>query len=167
MAQTKLTARKVETAGPGKHEDGRGLRLVVSETGARKWVLRVMRAGKRVEMGLGGYPDVSLAEARDAAETARKLAKAGADPIAARKAARAASATGTAFGTFALALIDDLEGGFRNAKHRQQWRNTLDDLLPADLDQAARRHHHRRRARMPEADLDHESRDGLARARPD
>ena len=95
------------------------------ETGARKWVLRVMRAGKRVEMGLGGYPDVSLAEARDAADTARKLAKTGVDPIAARKAARAESATGTAFGTFTLALVDDLEGGFRNAKHRQQWRNTL------------------------------------------
>ena len=125
MARTKLTARKVETAGPGKHEDGRGLRLVVSDTGARKWVLRFSRAGKRVEMGLGGFPDVGLAEARDAADAARKLAKAGTDPIAARRAERAASAAGGTFGTFATALLDDIEGGFRNAKHRQQWRNSL------------------------------------------
>jgi len=72
-----LTARKVETARPGKYEDGHGLRLAVSPSGARKWVFRFMRAGKRVEMGLGSAADVSLAQAREKAADARRLVKAG------------------------------------------------------------------------------------------
>jgi len=48
----KLPPRKVATSGPGKHEDGGGLRLVVSRTGARKWMLRFTLHGKRREMGL-------------------------------------------------------------------------------------------------------------------
>jgi integrase len=125
MKSKGLTARAVETAKPGKYEDGQGLRLVVSETGAKRWVLRVTVAGRRLEMGLGGFPAVSLAEARDKAAEARKLAKAKQDPIAARRAENATSATGTRFGAFAIALVDDIEHGFRNEKHRQQWRNTL------------------------------------------
>ena len=72
-----LTARRVETAKPGKYEDGHGLRLVVSESGARKWVFRYTRAGKRVEMGLGSVPAVGLAQAREKAADARRLVKAG------------------------------------------------------------------------------------------
>ena len=72
MKANELTARKVETAKPGKYEDGHGLRLVVSPSGARKWVLRFMRAGKRVEMGLGSAADVTLAQAREKAADARK-----------------------------------------------------------------------------------------------
>ena len=49
----KLTPRKVTSAGPGKHEDGGGLRLVVSKTRARKWMLRFTLHGQRREMGLG------------------------------------------------------------------------------------------------------------------
>jgi integrase len=119
-----LTTRKVETAKPGKYEDGHGLRLVVSPSGARKWVFRFMRAGKRVEMGLGSAADVSLAEARERAADARRLVKAGKDPIAARRAERTAGEDET-FGPFALKLIDTIETGFRNQKHRAQWRNTL------------------------------------------
>ena len=48
----KVTDRKVKTAQPGKHEDGEGLRLVVSPAGTRKWVLRLTVAGRRREMGL-------------------------------------------------------------------------------------------------------------------
>ena len=72
-----LTTRKVETAKPGKYEDGHGLRLVVAESSARKWVFRYMRAGKRVEMGLGSVPAVSLGQARERAADARRLVKAG------------------------------------------------------------------------------------------
>jgi hypothetical protein len=68
----KLTARMVQTAGPGKHEDGEGLRLVVAATGSRKWVLRVTMDGKRREMGLGAFPAVTLAQARARAVEARK-----------------------------------------------------------------------------------------------
>lgn len=120
-----LTARKVETAEPGKYEDGHGLRLVVSASGARKWVFRYTLAGKRVEMGLGSLPAVSLAQARESAADARRLVKAGKDPVALRRAERAAQAEGNTFGPFALKLIDTIETGFRNEKHRAQWRNTL------------------------------------------
>lgn len=123
MKTNRLTARKVETAKPGKYEDGQGLRLVVSPSGARKWVFRFMRAGKRVEMGLGSVPAVSLAQARERAADARKLVKAGKDPIAARRAERAGGVP--TFGKMADHLIESIEHGFRNAKHRYQWRQTL------------------------------------------
>ena len=118
-----LTARKVETAGPGKYEDGHGLRLVVSPSGARKWVFRFMRAGKRVEMGLGSATDVSLAQAREKAADARRLVKAGKDPLAVRRAERTGAVP--TFGEMADHLIESIEHGFRNAKHRYQWRQTL------------------------------------------
>ena len=72
MTIHKLTSRKVATAGPGKYEDGGGLRVVVSATGAKKWVLRFTINGKRREMGLGSFPDVGLADARSKATEYRK-----------------------------------------------------------------------------------------------
>ena len=54
-----------------------------------------------------------------------RLVKAGTDPVSARRAERAAQAEGDTFGAFALKLLDMIETGFRNAKHRSQWRNTL------------------------------------------
>jgi len=60
-----LTARKVETAKPGKYSDGGNLYLIVSPTGARKWVLRFTWHGKAREMGLGTPASVSLADARE------------------------------------------------------------------------------------------------------
>ena len=67
---SKLTARKVETAKPGKYSDGGNLYLRVSATGARKWVCRYMWRGQAKEMGLGGASTVSLAEAREKAAAA-------------------------------------------------------------------------------------------------
>ena len=58
----KLTDRAAKTVGPGKYGDGDGLALVVSETGARKWVLRYQLNGRRRDMGLGPYPEVELKE---------------------------------------------------------------------------------------------------------
>jgi hypothetical protein len=84
MAMHKLSARKVESAAAGKHEDGAGLRLVVSGTNAKKWVIRFSLSGKRREMGLGSYPDVKLVDARKKAAECRALAKEGIDPIFAR-----------------------------------------------------------------------------------
>ncbi len=76
-------------------------------------------------MGLGGVSAVTLADARELAADARKVVAAGRNPIEERKAASAAKAQTLTFGVFSSSLIDDIEGGFRNAKHRQQWRNTL------------------------------------------
>ena len=69
-----LTALKVKNAKPGRHVDGRGLCLLVKPSGARTWLLRMQKDGRRRDYGLGSALDVSLAEARDAA-TAAKTAR--------------------------------------------------------------------------------------------
>ena len=71
----KLTARFAEMiTKPGRHGDGNGLYLVVKPSGAKSWVLRTVVHGRRCDIGLGGFPLVSLAEAREAAFDNRKLA---------------------------------------------------------------------------------------------
>ncbi|CUK08410.1 Prophage CP4-57 integrase [Shimia thalassica] len=89
----KLTGTQVKHAPPGKHSDGGGLYLYVLATG-KQWVFRFTMAGRRHEMGLGGYPETSLADARKQADRHRATVKAGGNPIEARKenekAARAA-----------------------------------------------------------------------------
>ena len=77
--------RKVATARPGKYEDGYGLRLVVSKSGAKKWVLRYILHGRRREMGLGSYPSVGLADARALALKCKRQVAKGSDPIEARR----------------------------------------------------------------------------------
>ncbi len=69
MARTveKLSPTALRSKGPGLHPDGRGLYLQV-KNGGRSWVLRYMLGGKARHMGLGPYPDVSLADARRDAE---------------------------------------------------------------------------------------------------
>lgn len=85
----KLNPKQIENlAEPGTYEDGDGLRLVVKATGRKSWVLRYQCSGKRREMGMGAYPDVSLKVARLAAGDQRKLLAAGVDPMAARDAER-------------------------------------------------------------------------------
>jgi integrase len=116
----KLTARMVETAKAGKYGDGDGLQLAVSPSGAKKWVLRFLWQGRPREMGLGSYPVVGLAEARDKALAGRKLARSGADPIAARKGKGVPT-----FGELADQVARDLADGFRNDKHKAQWAMTL------------------------------------------
>lgn len=116
---------------PGLHAVGvvAGLHLQVLPSGARSWVLRVVIGSKRRDMGLGGYPDVTLAGAREKARAAREAIEQGIDPIAVRVAAKSAlaAARGTAitFKDAAERFIDAKSGEWRNAKHRQQWTNTL------------------------------------------
>jgi hypothetical protein len=63
-----LSAALVQTVNePGFYADGNGLNLRVESSGSKRWVQRVTIHGKRRNIGLGGYPAVSLAEARDAA----------------------------------------------------------------------------------------------------
>ncbi|MGC2788136.1 MAG: Arm DNA-binding domain-containing protein [Roseiarcus sp.] len=119
----KLNARFVETAKPGKYGDAstKGLQLVVAPTGARKWVLRFMSQGKAREMGLGAFPEVSLADAREKALAARKLVKDGKDPIAERQRDRGVPT----FGELADEVVAEQSKGFRNDKHKAQWAMTL------------------------------------------
>jgi integrase len=118
----RLTARKVETARKaGKYSDGGNLYLIVSPTGARKWVLRFTWHGKAREMGLGSPSSVSLADAREKAAHARRMVAQGIDPIAERK------RTGgvPTFGEMADQVREALVAGFRNEKHKAQWKSTL------------------------------------------
>jgi|RhiMetdeSRZDD1v2_1073273.scaffolds.fasta_scaffold16387_1 integrase len=126
----KLSAAKVEkTKSPGRYGDGRGLWLHVGPTGTKSWVLRYMRNGTAREMGLGPVHLVGLADARTRAREARRLILEGIDPIEARQAARDAqridAGAAMTFKSAAAAYLATHEAGWRNAKHRQQWRNTL------------------------------------------
>ncbi|HKS89778.1 MAG TPA: integrase arm-type DNA-binding domain-containing protein [Stellaceae bacterium] len=132
MARTgsKLTAVAVTKAkGPAVLHDGGGLYLRVAPTGAKSWVFRFQLDGKRRDMGLGPYPDISLADARAKATEHRNQRRDGIDPLAAkaaqRQALRLSAAKGRTFREVAEEFIGRNEAGWRNAKHRQQWRNTL------------------------------------------
>jgi integrase len=102
------------------HADGGGLYLHVKASGARSWLFVYQWNGKRREKGLGSFQLVSLEDARTKRDEARKLMADGKDPL--ESEARKVTAT---FGEVATTLIRDLEVGWRNPKHRQQWRNTL------------------------------------------
>jgi integrase len=107
-----------------------GLALQVLPKGGRSWILRIHIDGKRREMGLGAFPDVTLAQARDKARTKRELLDRGIDPIEQRLEERRANSATTAsnmlFEEAAKAYITAHEAGWRNAKHAQQWTNTLE-----------------------------------------
>jgi integrase len=119
---SKLTARKVETAKPGKYSDGGNLYLIVSETGARKWVLRFTWRGRAKEMGLGSAASVPLADAREKAASARRKIAQGLNPIDERK----RDGGIPTFGEMADDVRETLAAGFRNEKHKAQWKSTLE-----------------------------------------
>ncbi|MEP3638903.1 MAG: integrase arm-type DNA-binding domain-containing protein [Rhizobiaceae bacterium] len=119
-----LSARKVETASAGRHGDGRGLFLYVKASGARSWVLRYQIHGRRHDLGLGAYPDVTLAMARERVLEARQLIAAGGDPIAVKRQAKPKT-----FQDAALELIESKRHGWKNAKHAAQWRSTLETYV--------------------------------------
>src|SRR5262245_24081568 len=118
------SARGVETAKPGKHRAASKLYLIVAQAGAKKWVLRYTLAGRAREMGLGSADDVSLADARLAAATARLSLARGIDPIGERNKAKRANNV-PMFGSLADDVCESLSAGFRNEKHKAQWRMTL------------------------------------------
>lgn len=114
---------------PGLHAVGTvaGLRLSISDSGAKSWILRTMVGSKRKDIGLGGYPSVTLAEAHQRARDELSLIRAGVDPVAQRKANR--GAIEWTFRACALAYIESHRAGWKNAKHAQQWENTLDTYV--------------------------------------
>lgn len=132
MARTrnKLTARAVASLyEPGRHSDGGSLYLAIDGAGEamrRRWLFLFPWRGKRREMGLGGFPEVSLAEARRFRDEAERLLRDGKDPIASRDAVRKAEAGKPTFGMCADALIDAKASEWRNEKHKAQWKMTLE-----------------------------------------
>lgn len=150
---TELRARKMQAGGKPMN-DGTipGLRLEPGAVNGRgKWILRYVSplAGKRRDMGLGVYPEVSIKDARGRAMEARNLISHGRDPIEEREAYRAtakATAEALTFEVAARRVHDQLKPGWKNPKHADQWLNTLTsyvfpkighkkvtDLKPADF----------------------------------
>jgi len=80
-SRNRLSPAFLRKAPMGKYCDGAGLWLIVRDDGGAQWVLRVTVHGRRREMGLGGYPEIGLAKARDLADRWRAMAKEGRDPI--------------------------------------------------------------------------------------
>ena len=105
---------------PGRYADGNGLYLYVKPSGARSWVYRWKEQGKRRELGLGGYPTVSLARARQRAKDARESLLDGSDPILEKK-----RASEPLFQDCVTEFLEARETEWRNEKHRAQWRMTL------------------------------------------
>jgi integrase len=97
---------------------------------ARTWVLRAKVGERRRDMGLGGFPDVPLALAREKARQARLQIERGVDPIEARREAKSAlkarAAAARTFQECAIGYMDAKSAEWRNPKHRQQWANTLE-----------------------------------------
>lgn len=103
-----------------------GLYLQITPNGARSWLFRYVANGSRRTMGFGPFPEVSLARAREKARMARELIRAGDDPLAEKRAAQEARRAQVTFVDAADETVKAKEGGFRNEKHRKQWRATLD-----------------------------------------
>lgn len=126
-AVTKL-ARSAGAHAVGGHPPG--LYLHVGGGAGRSWVLRFMLAGRRREMGLGSYRDLTLAQAREKAQEARKLIAQGIDPLEARRgqmqALIAARASRKTFAECVGAYLKAHGDSWKNPKHRSQWQNTLD-----------------------------------------
>ena len=112
------------------YPDGGGLYLQVTARGARSWIYRYMLNGSPRYMGLGPLHTVTLADARVKGFEARRLRLSGVDPIEARDdalaEARVEAARSITFKDAAEAYIEAHKVGWRNAKHADQWRNTLE-----------------------------------------
>lgn len=135
---------------PGMHAVGgvAGLYLQVAPGGSRSWILRATVGGKRREMGLGAFPEIPLAQAREKARAAREKIEQGTDPILERRRAasalRAEQARSITFEEAARQYIDARSDEWQNAKHRWQWSSSLETfagpvigrLLVQDVSQA-------------------------------
>lgn len=134
----KLTARTVEQVKkPGVYADGEGLflQVTVGRDGRprRSWLVRyTTQGGKRREMGLGRVEELDLADARDAAVNARKLAKVGIDPIAKRESDRVTAArqrsVALTFRECTLAYLASRDPRWKSAKHGKFWGRALERL---------------------------------------
>ena len=115
----RLIASDVELASVGKHADGGGLTLVVKPSGRRSWIARISVDGKRRDIGLGPYPAIGLEHAREKA--ARLRADAADDRPA--KAPRARDVLTFAEAASAVHALN--EPSWRNARHAQEWLDSL------------------------------------------
>jgi len=124
-----LEVRRLDQPGRWSVGGVDGLALQVTRSGARSWVLRLAVSGQQREMGLGSFPSVTLAEARDKARRHRAQVAEGSDPISLRRAAVSAAAADRmsqrTFAEVAAQYIEQHEKSWKNEKHAAQWASTL------------------------------------------
>ncbi len=126
-ALTQMRAKNLEA---GKHADGQGLWLIKRSKGAGKWIVRLVIRGKRREMGLGPWPDVSIAEARERAAEARKAVRGGLDPIVERAKQRQAPKVVT-LAEAAQGCFEAKRAELKNANAVKRWLGLLENhVLP-------------------------------------
>ena len=118
-----LSDRAVKAAKAGRHFDGHGLFLLVTPGGGKLWKQRIAIHGRRVELGLGGYPLVTLAAAREAAVENRRMARAGRDPRNERRRAKAESLT---FEAAAREVHEFYRSRWRNERYVEEWLLSLE-----------------------------------------
>jgi integrase len=126
----RLSARTVQTVKErGLYADGKGLYLRIGPSGAKSWIYRYRSAGQRHDLGLGPYPDITLADARERAAQQRRLRLNGHDPLSIRRSgqdqARLAADKATTFQACAEAYIASHRSGWRSNKHVAQWEGSL------------------------------------------
>ena len=125
----RLSAIGLANKKTGFHPDGRGLYLSVNPSGSRSWIFRYMLRGRSRDMGLGSFPDISLAEARNAATNARARCREGIDPIEQRDSQRAAQriekARSVSFEECTTLYFEANKAAWRNAQHTRDWELSL------------------------------------------
>lgn len=125
-----IEVRRLNT--PGYHAVGgvSGLLLQVTRTGGRSWILRFRIGDKRRDLGLGPFPDVTLAQAREKARAARELIAQGLDPVESRREVVAdmvaKQAKTLTFDEATKKFMSKKGNEFRNRKHAAQWTRTLE-----------------------------------------
>lgn len=117
-----LTAAKAKSLSrPGMYRAARTLYLRIAPSGAKHWIQRIAVDGRRHDLGLGGFPLVSLAEAREQAFENRRKVRAGGNPLADKRRSKTPT-----FAVAAAQTYDALRSSWRNSKHAAQWTATLE-----------------------------------------
>ncbi|MNJ27765.1 putative prophage CPS-53 integrase [compost metagenome] len=130
LLTVKSVARLLRSGEKAMHSDGHGLYLKVSAVGSGSWIYRFKLNGKSRDMGLGTVNEITLVQARDSASQARRIVKDGADPVLMRQQLSSPREEESAppakvFREVAEDYIEAHRAGWKNAKHAQQWTNTL------------------------------------------
>ena len=137
----RLTIHRVKTiTRAGLHRAAPTLYLRVSRTGGKSWIQRLLIGGKRRDMGLGGFPEVTLNEARDKAYENRRLLRAGVSPMAAAMKAKAPT-----FRKAAEATYNGLLPNWKNTRTASNWiggleRHAMNYLGDVPVDMIERSH---------------------------
>jgi integrase len=129
MASKKTRAAPGAVDRPGRHALGGGLLLQVTPSGAKSWIFRFQRLGRRHDMGLGAFPAITLKGARELVRRQRAFLALGRDPLAERRASqdaeRRAASPRVTFGMLVEDYIQQHHHAWRHPKTAAEWRASL------------------------------------------